>query len=486
MVTNLYFCTMMLRLCFYILSSCCVWPGLLAQSMVISEPLSIRNDFGYELIGRLRDRFLVFRDQVDEFEIQAYDSQLRLSWNKKLEDLENKGGTQILKVVSGKNDFSIIYKIRKKGTSIVRIHKYDPGGNLIDTMTIKNYGDRIFNTPILDAIVSEDRNTIAIYNTAERTALEMTCFRVDKMQKAWDKALLVEDYFIDESLRDLLLTNDGRLFVVSETNNKRGKLDDHNFQALEIGSSGERLRYIPVHSFLSNDVAFTYDNLNNRLVGAGLYSEKPTGRSIGTFFISVDPSDTTKNVIRFEPFDDKTASVLRGKDVESDNKGVTDAFVRQLVLRRDGGVLMVAERHHEIQRGAATGRGLLRDGVRMVVDFYYDDVIMAAINPDGSCHWRTVLHKKQYSQDDNAVFSSFFILKNLDKLHVMFNDEVKYENTCSDYVVSTAGKFDRNSLLSTDGQDLRLRFRDALQVNTSECIIPSEFRSKLRLVWLKL
>lgn len=200
----------------------------------------------------------------------------------------------------------------------------------------------------------------------------------------------------------------------------------------------------------------------------------------------MNPTDSAQNIIRFEPFDDKTASVLRGKDVESDNKGVADAYVRQLVLRRDGGVLMVAERNHEIQRGAATGRGLLRDGVRMVVDFYYDDVVMAAMNPDGVCHWRTVLHKKQYSQDDNAVFSSFFILKNLDKLHIMFNDEIKYENTCSDYVISTAGKFDRNSLLSTDGQDLRLRFRDALQINASECIIPSEFRSKLRLVWLKL
>ena len=68
---------------------------------------------------------------------------------------------------------------------------------------------------------------------------------------------------------------------------------------------------------------------------------------------------------------------------------------------------------------------------------------------------------------------------------LLFNDEIKYETTCSEYVLSPAGDFDRNSLLTTDGQNLRLRFRDALQVSAGECLVPSEFRNKLRLVLLR-
>jgi hypothetical protein len=121
----------------------------------------------------------------------------------------------------------------------------------------------------------------------------------------------------------------------------------------------------------------------------------------------------------------------------------------------------------------------------VVVDFYYEDLFLVGVNPDGSVHWRTVLHKKQYSQDDDAIFSSFFLHRGTEQLRFLFNDEIKYENTCSEYNVSAVGRYDRNSLLNTLDQNLRLRFRDGVQISASECLIPSEFRNKLRLVLIR-
>jgi hypothetical protein len=121
----------------------------------------------------------------------------------------------------------------------------------------------------------------------------------------------------------------------------------------------------------------------------------------------------------------------------------------------------------------------------MIVDYYYDDLFLIAFQPDGKSDWKTVLHKKQYSQDDDGIFSSYYLFQRPDRLSFLFNDEIRYENTCSEYVVSPVGEFDRNSVLNTVGQGMRLRFRDALQLNTEECLIPSEFRNKLRLVLLR-
>src|SRR5690606_12719008 len=113
-------------------------PGVQAQSMFVSEGISIRNDYGYELIGRLRDRILLFRAKYDDFEVQAFDNQMRLSWTRGMDDLDRRG-VQILSVVGSKNDFSVIHKVRRRSRSVLRIHKYDPGANLIDSMMVKDY-----------------------------------------------------------------------------------------------------------------------------------------------------------------------------------------------------------------------------------------------------------------------------------------------------------------------------------------------------------
>ncbi len=443
----------------------------------------MRNDYGYEIIGRLRDRILLFRDKYDEFEVQAFDNQLQPSWSRNLEDL-GKRGVQILSVVGGKNDFSVIFQLRQRSRTTLRIHKYDPGANLIDSMTVKDYGERVFAPPSLDILRSDDKNCFAVFNTTERGKLEITCFRLDKMQVQWDKTLAVNDDFYEMGLHAMALSNAGEFFLISEINNRRSRIEEHEFRVLRVGNAADQLTQVPLKQFLTNDMRFVYDNSNQRLVAAGLYGEKNRDRANGAFFLTLSPGDSSSHVIHYEPFDDKFISILRQKDVE-DDKGLEDAEVKQLILRQDGGVVLIAERQHEIQRGNTAGRGFWREGVRSVVDFYYDDLFIIAFHPDGKIHWKTALHKKQYSQDDEGSYSSFFLHRSADKLRVMFNDEIKYENTCSEYVITPAGDFDRNSLANTLGQNLRLRFRDALQISAAECLVPSEFRNKLRLVLLR-
>lgn len=481
---NLSFCVLTVVL-FFLQFAVCVFPlGLSAQSMFVSEGISIRNDYGYELIGRLRDRILLFRDKFDDFEVQAFDNQMRLSWTRGMEDLNNRG-VQILSVVGGKNDFSVIHKVRRRSRTVLRVHKYDPGANLIDSMTVKDYGDRLFTPPVLDIVRSDDKNCFVVFNTAEHGKLEITCFRLDKMQMLWDKTVTVDDDFYESGLKAMALSNTGEFFLVNERNNRRSKIEGHEFQIMRFTGNTTQISRVPLEEYMTNDMRFIYDNNNRRLVAAGLYADKNRDRARGLFYLSMTPGDTTGKVLRYEPFDDKFISVLRQKDVSDDTKGVEDADVKQLILRQDGGVVLVVERQHEIQRGSAAGRGFWREGMRMVMDFYYDDVFIIAIHPDGRSHWKTVLHKKQYSQDDEGTFSSFFLVRGSDKLRVLFNDEIKYENTCSEYVISPDGDFDRNSLVNTLGQNLRLRFRDALQISAGECLIPSEFRNKLRLVLLR-
>lgn len=465
---------------------CLTLLALRAQSALVSDPIFIRSDYGYELIGRLRDRVLVFRDRYDDFVVQAFDGQMHLSWSKELDDLDRRG-MRVLAVVPGRNDFSVVYQTRRRGHTLLRVHKYDPGANLIDSMLVKDYGERLFNVPVLDILQSDDRNCMAVYNTVERDRIESTCFLLDKMQVLWDTVAIVDDAadLFEDRQPEMALSNDGAFFWITEKNNRKGRLDKHELNVLRFDALGMHNNRVPLGNYLTVSARYTFDNLNKRLCGAGLWAERSRDRANGSFYLSHIINTDSAQVLRYEPFDEKFMSILRQKDVGEDNRGIADAELREMVIRQDGGLVLIAERFHEVQRGASAGRGFFRDGMRMIVDYYYDDVFVIAFHPNGQTHWKTALHKKQYSQDDEGTFSSYFMMRGVDRMRFFFNDEIKYENTCSEYELSTVGEFDRNSLLNTLNQNLRLRFRDAVQLNATECLVPSEFRGRLKLVLLR-
>jgi hypothetical protein len=119
-----------------------------------------------------------------------------------------------------------------------------------------------------------------------------------------------------------------------------------------------------------------------------------------------------------------------------------------------------------------------------MIDFYFEEVFVLSIHPTGALHWETILHKRQYSQDDNGIFSSYFMFETAGKLRFLFNDEIRNENTVSEYVINGLGEYNRNSMFNTTGLDLRLRFRNATQINSNTLIIPSERKNRLKLVRL--
>ena len=155
----------------------------------MSDPLFIRSDYGYDLIGRLNDHVLVFRDRYDDFVVQAFDEQMHLSWSKDLLDLDHKG-MRVLAVVQGRNDFSIIFQSNRKGHTYLRVHKYDPNANLIDSMLVKDYGERLLTIPVLDILISDDRNCIAVYNIAERDRIEVTALPLIKCRFCGTRLIL--------------------------------------------------------------------------------------------------------------------------------------------------------------------------------------------------------------------------------------------------------------------------------------------------------
>lgn len=464
----------------------CFYLSTFAQTVTVSEALSIRNDQAYELVGKFKDRFLLYRDKANnQYEIQAFNDQLNLSWKKEIEF--DKKRTEVLGIVPDKEHFSIIYRFKKKGKVILKTNKYDAGANLIDSTTIYNYGNR-FYPPRISIIRSEDRSKILLYSLERQTKIEAICFDLDEMKLLWDNHFSPEGMTFHVDFQQPLLTDDGRLFYVLGKDNRKSVREKHLYEIYTVDANTPHGRptffRVAMQEKMTFDMLFEYDNLNNNIVGGGLYSDKNRGRATGYFYLKIPVANTDDFELTFKPFKDKFVSDFLGRRIK-DNKGIPETVVKEIVLRRDGGIIMIAERNKLLERQmspASRSSYVGEDGRGYIVDYHFEDIMMISMHPDGDTHWETILPKRQYSQDDDAIFSSFFLLKTPRALRVLFNDDIKYENTVSEYVIRGNGEFDRNSVLSTFNQKLQLRFQDAVQIASNALIIPSERKSRLRLV----
>lgn len=457
---------------------------IFAQKITISEEIQLRNDISYDIIGNYKDRTLLFRNRVTQFDVEAFNKEMRQSWTKELK-LE-KRSPKIIGIAPGDTSFMLFYQYRDKGSQIVKANRYDPAANLRDTATLKDLGF-LFYTPNFQMVLSEDKNKAVLYYVENQQTFHALGFDLETMEVLWDKSFKPNDLNYWEDFLQVIVDNNANMYLVLEKNRFRFRRDPHYHEIWQVNETDNTpLRIVlPMgEERTSYDVRFAYDNKNEQLIGAGMYTDKNLDRAEGYYYLQLDPKNPGTFLLSFAEFDDDFVTNLIGKPVE-DNKGVMEVAVRDLVLRNDGGILMIAERTREQARVLSGGRAFVDAGVRQIVDHYYDDIFIISIHPTGDTHWRTILYKKQYSQDDNAIYSSFFLFKTMNSLHLLFNDEISYENTVSEYVVFGNGSFDRKSVLSTAKLDLRLRFRDAVQISADALIIPSERRNRLRLVRLQ-
>jgi hypothetical protein len=460
-----------------------------AQSVMISDELSVRNDAGYVIIGKLKDKVLLFRDRVTSFEVNAYDDQMHLAWNKSL-DIDNRRGS-ILDVVAGKESFTAIVKYKYKGHTLIKLHRYNADAKEIDTISVKDYGQR-FLMPSPQSVLSEDRSKLLIYNIHNDKEIETTVVDLNTNQIIWDYTFTTAHEDLKSILKSTLIDNYGTVHFVlfDETSQNIFNNKDHQLEILEYGPehSASTIQIVPITDRYIYDKIFRYDNVNHRVIGAGLYAEKNREKAAGYFFFSTNATHPEQYNLKFDAFDETLIAKTLGKE-QSAQKGIVDVRVQDIALRKDGGVVLIIEEIRRLERMISSGmhNTAFRDGGNMhfSTDFYYEDVIALSLDADGNTQWHNVMQKRQFSQDDEGIFSSYGVFKNPSGVRLLFNDEINTETTTSEYVVTGNGKVKHNSIFNTDRQDVLLRFRDGLQVDSNEMIVPSEYRAQLKLVRIR-
>ncbi|MBP7821813.1 MAG: hypothetical protein KA010_02740 [Saprospiraceae bacterium] len=479
-VKNISFSTLILAIALA-MTTTTTW----GQELIFSEPLKMKDNSTYEMVGKVKDKFILIEHNSDTPILNTYDSKLKLKLTKKL-SLDRKN-TEIFGVIPNKEDFNIFYTHSKNRISYIKAHKYNPEGVLVDSLTISNIP--FFSNEYKPAIVnSQNRRVALVYFKEAQHTLRAIAVRTDVLQVLWEKSFKINEMGIGKDYRQIIVTNEGSMYLL-------GNNDDNLFEKPTKGILlyrydkkkdllSSKMIYLPDETYLF-DTKFEFDEENNKLSGVGLFALHNNGKASGFFYVSSVNEDSF--AITLSPFDDELASSLKNKKIVK-NKGIEDIQIAELILRKDGGALLICEVAKEFFRKGYQGYYSPRMEQPLIVDYYNDDILTAAFHPDGSLHWRHLLPKKQFAQDNDDVYSSFFVAKTSESLRFIYNEEINVSTEVAEYALLPEGDYHRKVLLKTNqfSENIMLRVRDAIQTDSQELLIPSEWRGKLRLVKLTL
>lgn len=448
-----------------------------SQAITISEELPLRNDYSYTILGWIYGDLLLFRDRGHQYFVQAFDEDLHVKWEREIYLGDRR--SDIIGLVAHDTQFHLLYGQRDKGDYIIYHRSYAHDLSLIDSNTVDTIANAFLSPRVL-VKESEDENKLVLYRE-ENNTLFMLGYDLRQADVLWTHDIKLSGLNLQRDFSNLRVSNNGDFYLTMEPDRFLQKVQ--NLEVFcSIAGVGEVLHEtIPLGEATVYDFYTTYDNQLQRLIITGLYSERFAGRAQGFYFAEYQPGVMT--ALRMLPIDEALLAEVHGKDV-SVERGLSDFNVKEVALRQDGGVVIIAELNKEFSRRSSLP--LRRDNGSFTrggwVDYYYEDLILFAIHPDGTEHWKEVLRKRQYSQDDEAIYSSFFLFKTPARLRFLFNDEIKQENTVGGYEVTGTGHVERKTVFNTDYQRLKLRFKDGLQLAYNECIVPSERSNRLTLV----
>jgi hypothetical protein len=307
--------------------------------------------------------------------------------------------------------------------------------------------------------ISKDSSKLLIYNELpyERKNPERFGFRVfdQDFKLVWEKNIVLpynDDKFTVEDYR---IDNDGNVFllgVLYEDDAKWRRRGSPTYKYVVLsymdnGNALEEYRIDLADKFIT-DLTFRIGN-DGKLVFSGFYSERGTYSIKGTYFFHLDPRERAVQDRKATPFnfDFLTAFMSdrnKQKAMEALEKNDTrkapelyDYSLDELILRSDGGAVLVAEQYF-VEQVYDNSYGLYSPFYSPFYDpfyynrynnrqtdyyYHYNDIIVVNISPTGDIEWTARIPKQQETRNDGGYYSSYSMATTRDGFFFLFNDD---------------------------------------------------------------
>ena len=449
-----------------------------AQRVVVSQEVTLSDENRYELFAGPEESVILYRDDAKSIELEAYGPDMSRLWQREL--TLDRARPSPIGALMHEGEVNVFYTYRHDRAIHLKMHRYSATGNLTDSMTVARLeGDFLTAGWRLNY---DEAGRYAVF-THQRDARTWHAMGVEvasgRLLYRETIALSGNPGVWPDEVSEPMVDHRGAVYLWTQRNNRRSRLDEHELQIIRVDASGRQHRLsVRLPELLLYDVELGIDQRNDRIVLAGYYAEDPD-EAAGVVAIAVPYALEGEARVTRTPF---TADVVAGVDPKDRRPtGISNLDALDVFFRRDGAVLVIGEQRRATVRTVGGRGGTF--GTSMKTDYLYEDIVLSVTGTDGGRgDWHEVLPKKQFSQDDGAAFSSYFLAVTPRRLRLIYNDEVRSGGTVSEYRLAGNGDIERRSLMNTEYKDLWLRHEAGVQTSASTLVIPSERRNRLRLV----
>ncbi len=335
------------------------------------------------------------------------------------------------------------------------------------------------NREYFSTVVSEDKTKVLVYNiTAKGSQLNFSGTWTDNQLEVRKKSQVVYEATQRIAAGSALLGNDGTLCLAAYTpTGSRDYADGLWLLTLTQDDRSFRSAAFALNDNFATGSYMKPDQLNNRIYIGGFYSEKKTGNYDGMLFGYYDLNTHSMQQQKLIPFDERLRNAAGERNAR---KAFNDYHVRNLIVKNDGGFVLIAESFYISSRNTAYAPGwgyysMYSYGPFMapaIREFFYGDILVISYNAEGQREWQSFIRKDQYSQEDGGVFSSFALLNTGGSLGFLFNDYNSVRSRIQLASVDGTGKIAMRSLAAGNNDDPDWLPRSGKQVAAREMVSP--------------
>ncbi|MCS7073216.1 MAG: hypothetical protein NZ108_01990, partial [Bacteroidia bacterium] len=220
-------------------------------------------------------------------------------------------------------------------------------------------------------------------------------------------------------IKEVKISNKGNLFILSKLVLRDRKRNDYKYKIFKYVVTPDSLREIslPDNGKFITDLIIKPDRNENLFCG-GFFSEQNSSAIIGTVFYRIEPNDSI-SVQQFVKFEERfLANYLTPKQIER-GKELNDFYLDQMVLRSDGGIVLLAEQYYVTTSSYRDIYGFWYNRET----YHYDDVVLFSMDKNGNIEWSSIVQKQQTAEIPSEL--SYFCVVSGEQVYVFYKSREK-------------------------------------------------------------